>query len=219
MSEQQPLLAGATSSSYDVENAEVEPEPKSWNEWVGEKLESRRLHKFVITLIVIDAICVLADLSWSFLYDPCESPEDEDPLWLDVLSHISLVITTLFLIEIPFTLFAFGPVWYNPLGPVLHAHLHLFDAFVIVVTFVLEAVLRGKERELAGLLIILRLWRLIKLVGGVAVGAGELTEETQKELLSTKVEVKKLRAELQEARDENEQLKSRLLRWEGVTSA
>lgn len=83
-----------------------------------------------------------------------------------MLSIISLVITSLFLIEIPLTIYAFGFRFYNPVGPVLHAGLHLFDAIVIVTTFILEAVLRGKERELAGLLIILRLWRLIKLVGG-----------------------------------------------------
>lgn len=44
--------------------------------------------------------------------------------------------------------------------------LHFFDALVIVTTFVLEAVLRGKEQELVGLLILFRLWRLVKLVGG-----------------------------------------------------
>ena len=59
-----------------------------------------------------------------------------------------------------------GFSYYNPCGSILHAGLHLFDAFVIIVTFLLEVVLKGRERELAGLLIILRLWRLVKLVGG-----------------------------------------------------
>lgn len=47
-----------------------------------------------------------------------------------------------------------------------HAPLHLFDAIIVVTTFVLEFVLKGRERELIGLLVILRLWRLVKLVGG-----------------------------------------------------
>ena len=88
------------------------------------------------------------------------------PLWLDVLAHISLGITTLFLVEVPVTLWALGPAYYNPFGSFPHASLHLFDALVILGTFVLEIVLKGRERELAGLLIILRLWRLVKLVGG-----------------------------------------------------
>jgi len=83
-----------------------------------------------------------------------------------VLSLISITITTLFLIEIPLTLWSFGLEFYNPYGRFPHASLHIFDAFIIVTTFVLEAILRGKERELAGLLIILRLWRLLKLAGG-----------------------------------------------------
>lgn len=86
-------------------------------------------------------------------------------MWLETLSHISLGITTLFLIEIPLQLWAFGPKFYNPVYT-LHGSLHLFDAVVIITTFVLEVVLKGRERELAGLLILLRLWRLVKLVGG-----------------------------------------------------
>jgi len=91
------------------------------------------------------------------------------PAWLEVLSLISTIITTLFLIEIPLSLWALGSEFYNPYGRVTHASLHLFDAVVIVTTFVLEVILRGKERELAGLLVVLRLWRLLKLVGGESV--------------------------------------------------
>lgn len=94
------------------------------------------------------------------------SPFDDAPLWLEVLSHISLAITSFFLVEVPLALWAFGRNYYNPFGPVIHAGLHFFDAAIIVTTFVLEVALRGRERELAGLLIILRLWRLVKLVGG-----------------------------------------------------
>jgi voltage-gated hydrogen channel 1 len=90
----------------------------------------------------------------------------EAPAWLEVLATISTVITTFFLIEIPLSLWSLGFRHYNPYGPVPHASLHLFDAVIIVTTFVLEVILKGKERELAGLLIVLRLWRLLKLVGG-----------------------------------------------------
>jgi hypothetical protein len=147
-------------------------------------LEHRHLHKAVIFLvrlflqstqfniddldqIVTDAACVLADLTYTFLSEGCNPPEGEDsPAWLEVLAHISLGITTFFLVEIPLSLFAFGLRFYNPFGSVPHAVLHLFDAFIILTTFILEVVLRGREQELASLLIILRLWRLVKLVGG-----------------------------------------------------
>lgn len=88
------------------------------------------------------------------------------PPWLSLLAYLSLGITSLFVLEIPLTLWSLGSDAYNPFGPVPHAGLHLFDASVVLTTFLLEVVLRGKERELAGLLILLRLWRLVKLVGG-----------------------------------------------------
>jgi len=109
----------------------------------------------------------LIDLAYTLLSSECDTPGGiEAPAWLEVLSVISIVITTLFLIEIPLTLWSIGSEFYNPYGRFPHAPLHIFDAIVIVTTFVLEVVLRGKERELAGLLVILRLWRLLKLVGG-----------------------------------------------------
>ena len=154
----------------------------------AELLESRRLHKFVIFLvrtysvstntsqrlynflpsqITTDAVCVLIDLGYTVLSTDCTPLGGESPEWLEVLAHISLIITTLFLIEIPLNLWAFGGQHMNPFGPVPHAGLHAFDTFVILTTFILEVVLRGSERELAGLLVILRLWRLVKLVGGL----------------------------------------------------
>jgi hypothetical protein len=101
------------------------------------------------------------------LSSECEPPgAPEGPAWLEILSLISTVITTFFLVEIPLALWSLGSEFYNPFGSIPHSSLHLFDGIVIVTTFVLEVILKGKERELAGLLIILRLWRLLKLVGG-----------------------------------------------------
>ncbi|KAF9532275.1 hypothetical protein CPB83DRAFT_847567 [Crepidotus variabilis] len=174
-------------------------------------LEHPVLHKTVITLIATDAACVLADLAFSFLSPGCEPPDNAgSPTWLLVLANISLVITTLFLIEIPLTLWALGVQYMNPFGDVPHAGLHAFDATVILTTFVLEVVLRGKEKELAGLLIMLRLWRLVKLVGGVAVGAGELQEELAEQLADTRRELEMARTRLANLQGENQALKERL---------
>ena len=91
-------------------------------------------------------------------------------MWLEVLSHISLVITILFLIEIPLTLWAFGWRFYDPVHGkdhgFHHTPFHLLDAVVILGSFVSDVFLRGRERELASLIVLLRLWRLLKLVGG-----------------------------------------------------
>jgi voltage-gated hydrogen channel 1 len=109
---------------------------------------------------------MLVDLAYTLLSSDCAMPIDEPPDWLEVLSLISTLITTLFLVEIPLTIWSLGFKFYNSRGPITHASLHVFDALIILTTFMLEVVLRGRERELAGLLIILHLWRLLKLVGG-----------------------------------------------------
>jgi len=208
MSERDPLLDDVE-ANREVANAaaDVDEKPLTWREWLGELLESKLWHRIVITLITIDAACVLADLTYTFLSDQCP-PEDESPLWLEVLAHISLAITTLFLVEIPLSLWSHGPKFYKPLGPVPHASLHLFDAVVILGTFVLEVFLKGREQELAGLLIILRLWRLVKLVGGVAVGAGEIDEELSNKLVETQHELNEKSLALIDAREEISRLKS-----------
>jgi voltage-gated hydrogen channel 1 len=101
------------------------------------------------------------------LSEGCNPTDSSNPEWLEALALVSITITTILLLEIPITLWAIGFSYYNPLGDTPHATLHLFDALVITTTFILEFVLKGKERELAGLLIVLRLWRIVKLVGGV----------------------------------------------------
>jgi len=218
-SEQDPLLP----SSGFQERPDVDQSQggllSTWRIRVAEALESASVHKLVITLIVIDAICVLVDLAYTLLASDCEIPGgDSAPDWLEVLALVSTVITTVFLIEIPLTLWSLGFEFYDPRGPVPHAILHVFDAIIIVTTFVLEVVLKGKERELAGLLIILRLWRLLKLVGGVAVGAGEIEEDTYKELARAKRELEDSRFALNRAQTENQELRARLTWLESQAS-
>ncbi|KZT26295.1 hypothetical protein NEOLEDRAFT_1132336 [Neolentinus lepideus HHB14362 ss-1] len=219
MSEQQPLLSSQFGTDVESGNAAGDDGKQTRSDWrvrLGEFLESPGFHKTVITLITIDAGCVLADLAYSFLSPDCTPPEGPDaPIWLEVLSHVSLAITTFFLIEIPLALCAFGHRYYWPLAGVTHASLHLFDAIVIVVTFVLEVVLKGREQELAGLLIILRLWRLVKLVGGVAVGAGEIEEDTVKDLNETRRELDEALATISDLKTENSTLRARIATVDG----
>ncbi|KAJ8078667.1 hypothetical protein AAF712_001354 [Marasmius tenuissimus] len=201
--EQQPLLDPERQSTRESERP-------SFRERLAVFLESSLFHKIVITLIIIDTACVLADLAYTLLTPGCNTPGPEAPAWLEVLSIVSITISSFFLVEIPLTLFTLGPKHYDPLGDTPHAALHLFDALIIIATFVLEVILKGRERELASLLIVLRLWRLIKLVGGVAVGAGEIGEGDAKELAESRKQVDALRRQLSIMNQENAQLRARL---------
>jgi len=203
--EQQPLLP----ISFDNPRSRANGTLFTWRENVARFLESRRLHTLILTLIAIDAACIIADIAYGFLMDGCPAPEN--PIWLEVLANISLAITTFFLLELPLAFWAFGIKFYLPYFGHPHALLHLFDAIIVVTTFVLEFVLKGRERELAGLLVILRLWRLVKLVGGIAVGAGEVEEQVLEELEETKRQLEGSTAALAKAREENRKLRARVV--------
>ncbi|KAI8998504.1 hypothetical protein BD414DRAFT_453302 [Trametes punicea] len=215
MSEQDPLLP-STSDYNDEDSLEAQQlnNKSTYERWkirTAEVLESTPLHYTVIALVLIDSACVLADLAYTFLSEECTPIEGPDtPLWLNILANISLTITTLFLAEIPITIWALGLQYYNPMGPVTHAALHLFDALVILTTFVLEVGLRGRERELASLLVILRLWRLVKLVQGIAVSAGEIDERQAEELSETRHKLREALTSLRTLRQENQELRLRI---------
>ncbi|KAF5330832.1 hypothetical protein D9619_005804 [Psilocybe cf. subviscida] len=219
-SEQQPLLPSHRASQ--VEAGDPEPDSsvgklratqRKWQAKTAHLLERPILHKFILFLIVVDALCVFTHLAYNFLLPQCPPPSEETPEWIEALEYLSLVITTLFLVEIPLEIWALGINFLNPFktGPeaVPHASLHLFDAVIIVTTFTLEVVLRGREREVAELLIVLRVWRLIKLVGGVAVGATEMSQEDAERVAELYRELEEVKAQLAQARSENAQLRER----------
>ena len=95
---------------------------------------------------------------------PADDPSS--PIYINVLEQLSTAITIVLIVEVPLTLFVFGPTFYNPFGETSHSILHFFDATILIITFVLEVILKGREREVASLLIILRLWRLVQLASG-----------------------------------------------------
>ncbi len=80
----------------------------------------------------------------------------------EVLGWVSLSILSVFLLEQLAKLAVSGPRYFYT------SAFHALDAFVVVVSFVLEAVLRGTLREAASLLVILRLWRLVRVAHAVA---------------------------------------------------
>lgn len=60
-----------------------------------------------------------------------------------------------------------------------HSWFHCFDALVITAAFVLDVVLRGVREEAASLIVVLRLWRVFKIIEELSVGAQEQVEELQ----------------------------------------
>ncbi|KAF8488786.1 hypothetical protein JB92DRAFT_3015431 [Gautieria morchelliformis] len=199
MSEQQPLLQSESDAEDGGTSREIR---KGWRQRTAEKLETKSFHMVVIGLISIDSIIVLADLSYSFLSDSCSPEAGETPLWLEMLSDISLGITILFVIELLLCTWAFGPRYYSPFQSVLH----FCDGSVIIMTFVVDVVLKGRERELAALLILLR---LVRFAGEAAVGVAELNEGTSHELHEARRMLAEKTKALYDAQQEIQTLKLR----------
>lgn len=78
--------------------------------------------------------------------------------------YMSFAILVFFMLEIFFKIFVFRLEFF-------HHKFEILDAFVVVVSFVLDLVLLFKSHhfEALGLLILLRLWRVARIINGTSV--------------------------------------------------
>jgi len=151
---------------------------------VSHVLESRRAHWVVLGLVVADFISVLSVIIVSFSWPKFE---EEEHIVFVILEMAAFTINTIFVIEVMLKLFVFGIQYYTK---VHHWKLHLFDAIIVLTTFFLEFFLSGKQREVAGLLVLFRLWRLIKVLSTFAVGLMEYDEDKLDRLSSQRKQLK-----------------------------
>lgn len=56
---------------------------------------------------------------------------------------------------------------------------HCFDAFIVVAGFITDVVLHGTIEEVASLIVVMRLWRVFKIIEELSVGAQEQTEDLE----------------------------------------
>ena len=78
-----------------------------------------------------------------------------------VLHYMSLTILSIFMVELFFKLIALGKEFF-------HHKLEIFDAFVIISSFILDIISLVYEEAFAALelLVLLRLWRIVRVVNG-----------------------------------------------------
>lgn len=78
----------------------------------------------------------------------------------------------------------------------LRSKFHCFDATVIVASFIIDVLLRGILEEVASLVIVLRLWRVFKIIEELSVGAQEQTEGLRQRIEVLEQEKSQMEAEL-----------------------
>lgn len=92
-----------------------------------------------------------------------QSPLTVVPCPLQVFHYMSITILVFFMMEITFKLFVFRLEFF-------HHKFEILDTVVVVVSFILDVVLLFQKHqfEALGLLILLRLWRVARIINGMS---------------------------------------------------
>ncbi|KAF9907685.1 hypothetical protein EC991_010717 [Linnemannia zychae] len=166
--------------------------------YIGKAIESKAAHITILILTLCDIILVMLQIGASLLH----LDETEHEHWaMTLFEHLSLAIISVFMLEILLKIFAFGPRYFW-IGT-RHWILHLADALIIITSFLLEIFLKGAQQELSSLLIVFRLWRVVKLTGTVAV---EVSEHDQARVALLEDRIQSLEEELEDSRLKIQQL-------------
>ncbi|KAJ1567719.1 hypothetical protein HK405_005012 [Cladochytrium tenue] len=149
----------------------------------------------VLILTVADLALVVAEIALA-LEERCGSgggdgDKEEEKEWLVILRHLSTGILILFGFEIGLRLFVFGHRYFT------RSPVHLFDAAVVILSIVFDFTLRGLAETVSGLIILLRGWRVIRVIDGVVLMQ---SDEYEDEIKALKQKIRGLEDELATAR-------------------
>ncbi|NXV21223.1 HVCN1 protein, partial [Cepphus grylle] len=157
----------------------------SFQDMMKKLFSSHRFQILVVCLVILDALLVLGEL----LMDLKIIHPDKYNITPKVFHYLSLSILTIFLVEVGFKVFVYRREFF-------HHKFEVLDGIVVVVSFVLDIVLifREHEFEAVGLLILLRLWRVARIINGIILSVKTRSEQQVSKLkqanlkLATKVE-------------------------------
>ncbi|KAJ6656599.1 hypothetical protein lerEdw1_003486 [Lerista edwardsae] len=180
---------------------EAAPRPPTFREVMRKLFQSHKFQILIVCLVILDAVLVLGEL----LLDLKIIHPDKDEIAPKVFHYLSLSILTLFLVEVSFKLFVYRREFF-------HHKFEVLDAVVVIVSFVLDIVLlfREHEFEALGLLILLRLWRVARIINGIILSVKTRSEQQVSKLkqanLQLSVKVQQLESSAAEKELEIERL-------------
>ncbi|XP_054453520.1 voltage-gated hydrogen channel 1 [Anoplopoma fimbria] len=159
----------------------------------------------VVCLVILDAIFVLAEL----LIDLAVIELEEHHLAPEVFHYLSLALLTFFMVELVGKLFAYRLEFFQH-------KFEMFDGLVVVLSFVLDIVFIFHEDAFdgMGLLILLRLWRVARIINGILVSVKTRAHQKIHKLKESYDHLVQRVTELQERSDklekENQELQALL---------
>ncbi|KAK0644524.1 hypothetical protein B0T16DRAFT_356452, partial [Cercophora newfieldiana] len=153
-------------------------------------LETKTKHYMVMGLVALDVLAILADVFIALMACDMRLEDEKEGTWVGVtrgaLHVTAAVLSGVFLVELGVM------IWLGGLGEFFEEWFYCFDAFVIVTSFVIDVVAHGTLEEIGSLIIVLRLWRVVKIVDELGVSAEERTQEMDRKLAVLERRVVKL---------------------------
>lgn len=177
------------------------PATLTFRESLQRLYSSERFQVVVVCLVVLDAIFVLAEL----LIDLSVIKLEHGHLAPEVFHYLSLALLTFFMVELAGKLFAYRLEFFQH-------KFEVFDGLVVVISFVLDIVFIFHEDAFdgLGLLILLRLWRVARIINGILVSVKTREHQKLHKLKESYDHLVQRVTELQERSDKLEQENQRL---------
>ncbi|XP_049898961.1 voltage-gated hydrogen channel 1 [Epinephelus moara] len=162
---------------------------------------SNRFQVLVVCLVILDAFFVLVEL----LIDLAVIKLKHSHTASEVFHYLSLALLTFFMVEL------FGKLYAYRLEFFQHKF-EVFDGLVVVVSFVLDIVVLFLEEAFdgMGLLILLRLWRVARIINGILVSVKTRADQRIHKLKESYDHLVRRVTELQERTDKLEQENQKL---------
>ncbi|KAF2071235.1 hypothetical protein CYY_007452 [Polysphondylium violaceum] len=170
-----------------------------WRYKLGAFIESHRVQYFIVALIILDLIITIVEMFLEETYKCKEHHEIPHAVERaeDVFKIVTLVLLGIFELEIVLLIIAFGVDFFK------HP-LYVLDGIIITTSIVIDVVFRDAA---SNLLIIFRLWRIVRVAHGVMVSVESHDKEKYKHL---KHHFKQSKIRWKETEMENMELKRRL---------
>ncbi|KAI1258662.1 hypothetical protein F5Y18DRAFT_340823 [Xylariaceae sp. FL1019] len=178
MSDQAPLLEHSSDHDDQAEpsHADTSTHIQHARRITQKFFASPARHWAILALIVLDVAGILTDIFIALI--TCELKREREP-WVtptrDALTTFSLVMSCIFMVELALSIFADGLEFFSN-------WFHCLDAFVIVGSFVVDLLEHGLAEEIASLIVVLRLWRFVKIIQEFSVEQSEQTEALYKRI-------------------------------------
>eukprot|EP01120_Amphizonella_sp_Union-15-10_P013083 TRINITY_DN6013_c0_g1_i1.p1 TRINITY_DN6013_c0_g1~~TRINITY_DN6013_c0_g1_i1.p1 ORF type:complete len:221 (-),score=27.64 TRINITY_DN6013_c0_g1_i1:75-737(-) len=186
--ERQPILRTKSSlPNWLVKQAHEEPsfQPSLFSSTrrnIAELIESHKVQIGLLVLLLFDVAIVIAELILESTHQCVAIPGEfekyriEYPAhWMDYLSEVfhilSIAILCVFALELLLLLFALGFAFFRKL-------LYVLDIIVVSVSLVIDILLSD---ALSSLIILFRLWRLLRIVHGIYASIEEVSQEKELE--------------------------------------